>query len=156
MEFLEEERYQRIAQKSMNNLNSKFSIPKQIELLEKQVKQVNIKIDDLYDRKFTKEMEEEDYTRMYEKYTLERAELKQKIQELKEEELKPQKIVDVKKIVKEFVSFKEVTREMLVSLVDRIEISQDKEITIYYKFNILNVAELQDQEQEEETISSVG
>ena len=84
MEFLEEERYQRIAQKSMNNLNSKFSIPKQIELLEKQVKQVNIKIDDLYDRKFTKEMEEEDYTRMYEKYTLERAELKQKIQELKE------------------------------------------------------------------------
>lgn len=34
---------------------------------------------------------------------------------------------------------KEITRNMLVSLVDKIEISQDKEITIYYKFNILNM-----------------
>lgn len=34
---------------------------------------------------------------------------------------------------------KEVTRTMLVSLVDKIEISENKEITIYYKFNILNM-----------------
>ena len=33
----------------------------------------------------------------------------------------------------------EITRTMLVSLVDRIEISENKEITIYYKFNILNM-----------------
>ena len=34
---------------------------------------------------------------------------------------------------------KEITRTMLVSLVDKIEVSENKEITIYYKFNILNV-----------------
>ena len=34
---------------------------------------------------------------------------------------------------------KEITRTMLVSLVDKIEISENKEITIYYKFNILNM-----------------
>ena len=28
---------------------------------------------------------------------------------------------------------------MLVSLVDKIELSEDKEITIYYKFNALNM-----------------
>ena len=33
----------------------------------------------------------------------------------------------------------EITRTMLVSLVDKIEISENKEITIYYKFNILNM-----------------
>ena len=33
----------------------------------------------------------------------------------------------------------EITRTMLVSLVEKIEISENKEITIYYKFNILNM-----------------
>ena len=41
---------------------------------------------------------------------------------------------------------KEITRTMLVSLVDKIEISQNKEITIYYKFNILNASAVQEQE----------
>ncbi len=34
---------------------------------------------------------------------------------------------------------KEITRTMIASLVDKIEISENKEITIYYKFNILNM-----------------
>ena len=38
---------------------------------------------------------------------------------------------------------KEITRTMLVSLVDKIEISENKEITIYYKFNILNMRKLE-------------
>ena len=33
---------------------------------------------------------------------------------------------------------KEITRTILISLVNKIEISENKEITIYYKFNILN------------------
>ena len=41
--------------------------------------------------------------------------------------------------VENFVKQKEITREMLVSLVDKIELSEDKEITIYYKFNALNM-----------------
>ena len=47
--------------------------------------------------------------------------------------------VDIDKLVKDFVNMKEITRTMLVSLVDKIEISENKEITIYYKFNILNM-----------------
>ena len=44
------------------------------------------------------------------------------------------------------MELKEITRTMLVSLVDRIEVSEDKEITIYYKFNILNMRKLNDEE----------
>lgn len=36
---------------------------------------------------------------------------------------------------------------MMVSLIDRIEVSEDKEITIYYKFNILNMRKLNDDEE---------
>ncbi len=58
---------------------------------------------------------------------------------LKDQEKKQDSSVDITKLVKDFVNMKEVTRTMLVSLVDRIEISEQKEITIYYKFNILNM-----------------
>ena len=42
---------------------------------------------------------------------------------------------------------KEITRTMMVSLIDRIEVSEDKKITIYYKFNILNMRKLNDEEE---------
>lgn len=35
----------------------------------------------------------------------------------------------------------------MVSLIDRIEVSEDKEITIYYKFNILNMRKLDDEKE---------
>ena len=55
--------------------------------------------------------------------------------------------VDINKLVKDFVELKEITRTMMVSLIDRIEVSEDKEITIYYKFNILNIRKLNDEEE---------
>ena len=67
-------------------------------------------------------------------------------------EQKEEKQIDIRQLVQDFVNMKEITRTMLVSLVDRIEISQDKEITIYYKFNILNVSVVQD----EEKIENIG
>ena len=53
--------------------------------------------------------------------------------------------VDINKLVKDFVELKEITRTMMISLIDRIEVSEDKEITIYYKFNILNIRKLDDE-----------
>ena len=55
--------------------------------------------------------------------------------------------IDINKFVKDFVELKEITRTMMVSLIDRIEVSEDKEITIYYKFNILNMRKLNDKEE---------
>lgn len=158
MEFLKEEKYQKIANENQERIinNNKFSTQNQILLLERKIRQTNDIIDNIYKEKCLGTIKEEDFSRMYAKYTEERNSLNERIEQMKQLDLDQDKKVDIMKIVKEFVSFKEVTREMLVSLVDRIEISQDKEITIYYKFSILNVAELQDQQQEESTLEIVG
>ena len=58
---------------------------------------------------------------------------------------KEESSIDINKLVKDFINMKEITRTMLVSLVDKIEISESKEITIYYKFNILNMRKLEDE-----------
>ena len=55
--------------------------------------------------------------------------------------------IDINKLVRDFIELKEITRTMLISLIDRIEVSEDKEITIYYKFNILNMRKLNDDEE---------
>lgn len=158
MEFLKEEKYQKIANENQERIinNNKFSTQNQILLLERKIRQTNDIIDNIYKEKCIGTIKEEDFSRMYAKYTEERNSLNERIEQLKQLDLDQDKKVDIMKIVKEFVSFKEVTREMLVSLVDRIEISQDKEITIYYKFSILNVAELKDQEQEDNILQIVG
>ena len=46
--------------------------------------------------------------------------------------------MDLGKIVNDFINMKEINKTMLVQLVDRITLSENKEITIYYKFNVLN------------------
>ena len=46
--------------------------------------------------------------------------------------------MDLGKIVSDFISMKEINKTMLVQLVDKITLSENKEITIYYKFNVLN------------------
>ena len=68
-----------------------------------------------------------------------RKQSEERIKQLKELEEKEDSSVDIDKLVKDFVNMKEITRTMLVSLVDKIEISENKEITIYYKFNIFNM-----------------
>lgn len=159
MEFLQEEKYQKIANKSKDKLlNNRFSLKNQIQLQRKKLEETNKIIDKLYEEKCLGKIQEEDFTRMYVLYTEQRKEVNTSIERLEqeEEESKTPKKVDIMKIVKEFVSFKEITREMLVSLVDRIEVAENKEITIYYKFSILNVAEIQDQQQEESTLQIVG
>lgn len=65
--------------------------------------------------------------------------LEERIKQLQELEEKEDSSIDINKLVNDFVNMKEITRTMLVSLVDKIEISESKEITIYYKFNILNM-----------------
>ncbi len=68
----------------------------------------------------------------------EKESLLNRIEQLEEKGTEEKVVTDLNKIVKDFVSMEEITREMLVQLVDKITLSEQKELTIYYKFNILN------------------
>lgn len=85
------------------------------------------------------EFEDEDFTRLYTKQIENRKQAEERIKQLQELEEKEDSSIDINKLVRDFVNMEEITRTMLVSLVDKIEISESKGITIYYKFNILNM-----------------
>lgn len=75
---------------------------------------------------------------MYKEANNNKESLISRIEELQEKGTDEEVVVDLNHIVNDFVSMKDITRGMLVQLVDRITLSEQKEITIYYKFNILN------------------
>ena len=44
----------------------------------------------------------------------------------------------LKKLIREFLELNNPPRNLIVSLIDRIEISEDNNIDIYYKFKLVN------------------
>ena len=139
-EFLDEEKYTKIANTSKDKIiKDRFNVKNEILILEKKVKDINKRIDKLYEDKYKGLFEDEDFTRLYSKQIENRKQAEERIKQLQELEEKEDSSIDINKLVRDFVNMKEITRTMIVSLVDKIEISENKEITIYYKFNILNM-----------------
>ena len=118
--------------------NQKGYTKKELDILQKKLTMVNKKIDNLYEDKVNNIIRLEDFTRMYREASNEKESLLNRIEQLEEKGTEEKVVTDLNKIVKDFVSMEDITREMLVQLVDKITLSEQKELTIYYKFNILN------------------
>jgi len=147
-EYLREEMFESLAKNTKNQFEKRRnSIQNEIKTLEMKVKGLNEKIDRIYEDKILGNITEIDFERIYKKNLEMREDFEKQIEQLKNVDTE-EKQVDLKKIVKEFVKLKNIDRTTLVQLVDRIEISQDKEITIYYKFRELNVKSVDNLENE--------
>mgnify|MGYP003462844996 FL=1 len=146
-EFLDENKYMQVANSSKDKiLKDRFNFKNEILVLEKKLKDIDKMIDKLYEDKCKGLFEDEDFTRLYSKQIEMRKDTNERIKCLQKQIENEDSSVDINKLVKDFVELKEITRTMMVSLIDRIEVSEDKEITIYYKFNILNMRKLNDEE----------
>lgn len=117
-------------------------------MLKKQLNDWNQKIDKIYDDKVSSLITEEDFKRLYIKFIENRDATQKSIEELEMSNDEKEKVVDVIKIVKNFLKMKEITRTMLVQLVDKVTINEQKEITIYYKFKLLNMKAIKNNEEE--------
>jgi hypothetical protein len=137
--YLEEEKYFELAKHIKDKTAYKKNlIQNQIITLQNKIGIMNKKIDQLYEDKLEGIIGVDDFERMY-KNTLDRKEeLNKTLEELSRQKEETSQEVDLKKLVTDFINMENVTREMIVSLVDRITVSENKEIKIYYKFSILN------------------
>lgn len=138
-QYLKEEEYFELAQNVKDKtLYKKNLLQNQISTLQNKIIQLNKKIDSLYEDKMNGILGVDDFQRMYVSTLDKKQEFEKAIKELEKEKEETTHEIDLKKLVADFMSMKEVSREMIVSLVDRITVSEDKEIKIYYKFSLLN------------------
>ena len=126
-----EEEDRKLKQEINNSKNEENNLKKQIMLLENKIKTT-------YNDKVNGVIDEELFTEFYKELNANKKEVENKLKVIQNSKENMQKEINIDKIVEEFITQKQVSRETLVQLVDKITISQDKVITIYYKFSILN------------------
>ena len=126
--------------KKKNDIRAKLN--KQINLLDRKINNNTAYIDKIYEDKLKGNIDIEMFNRLSLKYKDEielwksqRLELETELNNIGSEETNKEKEEILKKI-NEYLSFKEPNRNLLVNLIDKIYISEDKTIEIHYKFKL--------------------
>lgn len=126
-----------ISFKKNNNKNQE----NKIELLNKKIKECISKIDMLYEDKFKGNVSEETYRRLSKETEsiLEQSqiELKKIENSIKEEPIK-NNLKEYESKIRKLINIEKPTRELLQAIISRIEIDKERNIEIFYKFNLLN------------------
>ncbi len=130
-----------------NNLNIKSKYEKNVQSLEYDVRDINFKLDKMYNDRLNGVITDEDYKRYSDNFVRERERLRQEIAEI---ELKLKELEqntrysetedkELKDVIKDFLSLKEIKKINLYRLIKKIEIDKDKNVYIYFNFSKLNI-----------------
>ena len=131
-----------IAKKQKQLELKKISNEKRLETLEQQISDIGLYIKNLYMDKVKGIVSENDYISLVADFTKDRDKLIKEKEELTKiiNNQKPQidEIGKIEKLAKEFLTLEKPTKQLLNELIEKITISENKEINIYFKFNELN------------------
>lgn len=125
-----------------------ISNEKRLETLEQKISDIGLYIKNLYMDKVKRVVSENDYISLVADFTKDRDNLIKEKEELITiiNNQKPQ--VDethkIEKLAKEFIALEKPSKQLLNELIEKITISENKEINIYFKFNELNEIKKED------------
>ena len=118
-----------------NNVNSN---EKEIEVLSKDINQINDNLDNIYIDKLNKTITEDQFNRVKSKLELELDRKITRLNELKSDninEMDQDKVNQkIEKYINKFLSMENPSRELITNLIDRIDIYEDKRINIKVSF----------------------
>ena len=138
-QYLDEDALYKVAENIKNRQQYKKNmIQNQIATLKNKLSLDEKKIEQLYEDKLNGILQVEDFERMYLATLEDKKQIKASIEELENQKYDTDDEVKLKELVNKFMSMKEITREILVLLIDKITVTEGKNITIYYKFSVLN------------------
>lgn len=135
LRYIDIDKMTEISQEYVSKYDINRKIKDDIIINNKKINEIENKIDRLYLDKIDEIMSDEDFNRIYKIINDERNIIQNKIKKLKKREKDISNIEDISnKIVQEFIDTICLNREILVSLIDKIEITENKEIIIKFKF----------------------
>jgi hypothetical protein len=146
--FLQDYDYKEIIMKANEINNNNFNqLTSELKNIDDDLLKTNIVIDNLYKDKISSIISEEDFKRMYENYSTEVKTLKtrkvtceEKIKSI-ESELSSIDYEGCRGAVKQFMSMKKPSRNIIGRIVKKVEISENKEVDIYFNFKELSYIE---------------
>jgi len=124
---------------AIENVEQKYTLEQKIAEYETKTTVLTANLDRMYDDKLSGVLDESDYVRRSEHIRAERQGLQEKIRNLKIQPIDPIPIKQqAHELAKCFFRSPEHNRELLVSLIERIELTENREILIYFKFKPLH------------------
>ena len=130
-----------MAEKAVEAARAADSTEGEIQALQGKIESMTANLDRMYMDKLSGILSEDDFQRIYLKVKSDRARLEDQLRELERKKESPAKAEDeAKALVQRFLESACASRELLVSLIERIELSEDKQLYIKFRFKQLNSA----------------
>ena len=127
-----------IARQAVEDAQKADSAEAEIQSLQNKIDTMTANLDKMYMDRLAGILSDSDFQRIYLKVKSDRGQLEEKLKTLKEQQQAPIKTEDqAKGLVQRFLDTADTNRELLVSLIERIELSEEKEIYIKFRFREL-------------------
>ena len=128
-----------IAQKAVEQAQKENAPETGMQAIQSKIDSLTANLDKMYMDRLSGLLAEADFERIYSKVKLERSLLEEKRQELELRKKSPVRTEDrAKELVQCFTDSAFASRELLVSLIERIELTEDKRVIIKFRFQQLN------------------
>ena len=106
-----------------------------IQAIQSKIDSLTANLDKMYMDRLTGLLAEADFERIYQRIKVERSSLEEKLKGMEAQKESPAGTQDrSKELVQRFITSACTNRELLVSLIERVELTQDKQIIIKFRF----------------------
>lgn len=134
--YLNPDRLRPIAEEAVENANKAASCEAEMQALQSKITALTTHLDQMYMDRLSGLLSEEDFQRIYQKATKEHTVLEDRFKNLQEQGKQPVNTEEkAKALVKQFLDSALTRRELLVSLIERVELTEKKEIIIKFRFS---------------------
>ena len=126
------------AQQAIEREKLKNSVTAEIQDLEGKIYLLSSNLDQLYSDRLAGLLDPEDFQRIYQKIKSDRERLNQRLMDLQKQKESPAEAEDeAGTLARKFIDSASCSRDLLVSLIERIEFSEDRQLYISFRFKSL-------------------
>ena len=123
----------------MEQAQKENALEAELQAVQSKIDSLTANLDKVYMDRLSGLLTEADFERIYSRVKLERSLLEEKKQELELRKKSPVRTEDrAKELVQRFMDSAFASRELLVSLIDRIELTEEKQVIIKFRFSELD------------------
>ena len=124
-----------MAREAVENAGKQSSLETELQALQSKIDSLTANLDRMYTDRLSGLLPEADFQRIFGRIKLEREQLEEKRQALEFQKKSPVRSEDrARELVQRFIKTAGESRELLVSLIERVELTEDKEVIIKFRF----------------------
>ena len=136
--YLNPDRLRPIAKEAVENASKAAGCEAEMQALQSKITALTTNLDQMYMDRLNGLLSEEDFQRIYQKVKMDRTVLEDRLKSLQEQAKQPVNTEEkATALVKQFLDSGLSSRELLVSLIARVELTEEKDIIIKFRFREL-------------------